>query len=137
MTTEQKNMVVSLRGCGKSYNEISALLGVSVNTISSYCRRVSVDGQSKDIKSVGTCKQCGKLVKSKAGHKQRQFCSDTCRLAWWNAHMEQVERKAVYTFTCACCGRAFAAYGNQHRKYCSHTCYIAGRYGREVPTYDR
>ncbi len=34
-------------------------------------------------------------------------------------------------FTCACCGRYFTAYGNNHRKYCSHGCYIAGRFGKK------
>ena len=136
MTTEQRGRIIQLRGCGKSYDEISDALGIPVNTISSFCRRAGVDGQSKDIKSVGACKQCGKLIKSKIGYKQRQFCSDACRLAWWNEHPDQVEKKAIYTFACACCGRTFVAYGNQHRKYCSHACYIAGRYGREAPSYD-
>ena len=136
MTAEQKGHVIQLRGNGKSYNEISKALGISVNTIKSFCRRACVDGQSKDIKSVGTCKQCGIFIKSKIGYKQRKFCSETCRVTWWNAHPDQVNRKANYTFTCANCGKTFAAYGNQHRKYCSHACYISGRYGREVSAHD-
>ncbi len=136
MTAEQKKQVIQLRGNGKSYNEISKALGISVSTISSFCRRIGIGGQSKDIKGVETCKQCGKLIKSKTGYKQRKFCSDTCRLTWWNAHLDQVECKANYTFTCASCGRAFASCGNQHRKYCFQTCYISGRFGREVSTHD-
>lgn len=52
------------------------------------------------------------------------------RQSWWNAHPELVNRKAVYEFTCAYCGKRFSAYGNAHRKYCCHDCYIEGRYGR-------
>lgn len=57
-----------------------------------------------------------------------KFCSDNCRTAWWNAHPEKVNRRAVYHFTCAHCGKPFTAYGNAKRKYCSHACYIADRY---------
>ncbi len=54
--------------------------------------------------------------------------SDKCRTVWWNSHPEAVNRKAVYSFTCAHCGKPFTAYGNAGRKYCSHACYIADRY---------
>ena len=45
-------------------------------------------------------------------------------------------RKAVYHFVCACCGEPFTAYGNENRKYCSHSCYIAGRFGKECAAND-
>lgn len=40
-----------------------------------------------------------------------------------------LNKKAVYTHTCAGCGREFTAYGNARRKYCSHACYINHRFG--------
>ena len=36
-----------------------------------------------------------------------------------------MKRKAVYTYTCPACGKKFTVYGNSHRKFCSHACYIA------------
>ena len=36
---------------------------------------------------------------------------------------EMLDKKALYTHTCAGCGRKFTAYGNSRRKYCSHACY--------------
>ena len=48
---------------------------------------------------------------------------------WWNSHLDLVKRKAIYHFTCPTCGREFTAYGNAHRKYCSHSCYIEDRFG--------
>lgn len=36
-----------------------------------------------------------------------------------------MKRKAVYTYTCPACGKEFTVYGNSHRKFCSHACYIA------------
>ncbi len=78
----------------------------------------------------GTCPECGAAVEQHPGRKRRRFCSDACRRAWWNAHPEMVRRRAVYEFECACCGQPFTAYGNAGRKYCSHACYIADRFGK-------
>lgn len=86
--------------------------------------------QKEPEATVTTCKACGKPIVQRAGIKELKFCSGTCRQSWWNSHPEMVNRKAVYEFTCACCGKPFSAYGNAHRKYCSHACYIEGRYGR-------
>ena len=136
MTALQKETVVRLRSQGKSYGDISSELGISVNTISSFCRRIDIGNSGKDIRLVATCKQCGKKIKSLTGHKQRQFCSDACRLLWWNSHQELIKRKAIYFYTCAFCGKSFSAYGNSKRKYCSHVCYIFDRYGKEVSAHE-
>ena len=63
------------------------------------------------------------------GRKRKRFCSDACRNAWWNAHLSLVKRKAVRTVVCAGCGQPFEAYGRTPRKYCSHACYVAHRFG--------
>lgn len=63
------------------------------------------------------------------GRKRKRFCCDDCRNKWWNAHLELVKRKAVYTYTCPACGKKFTVYGNSHRKFCSLACYIAYRFG--------
>lgn len=136
MTKQQKDLIIQMRGQKQSYSTIAEQLGISVNTVSSFCRRNALDGDCKDIGGTGFCKNCGRLFKSKKGHRPRQFCSDNCRLAWWNTHPDQVKRGADYSFICASCGREFSAYGNRHRKYCSHACYIAGRYGQEVTAHD-
>ena len=82
------------------------------------------------------CKQCGKLIKIIPKRKPRKFCSDTCRTAWWNSHPGCVDRKAVYEYICAHCGKPFTAYGNKERKYCSHGCYISDRFGEERDSRD-
>ena len=63
------------------------------------------------------------------GAKRKMFCSDACRVAWWNCHKDLVTRKAVYMIPCAGCGKVFKSYGNRNRKYCSHGCYINARFG--------
>ena len=45
---------------------------------------------------------------------------------------EYEKRKAMYEYTCPTCGSTFYAYGNRSRKYCSHECYIAARFGGAV-----
>lgn len=128
MTGQQKEQIRTLRLQGISYVKISKSLGISDNTVRSFCRR---NGLGENAKNTASCKQCGKLIKIIPKQKPKKFCSDNCRNAWWNGHQECVTRKAVYEYTCACCGKYFTAYGNAHRKYCSHACYIADRFGKE------
>ena len=68
------------------------------------------------------CPQCGKTVIQLIGHKKK-FCSDRCRMDYWNSHQDQVLRKAYYTLVCKNCGRTFRCYGNAHRKFCCRSCY--------------
>ena len=87
--------------------------------------RVALVAKSAD----SVCEQCGKPIEQNPGRKRKRFCCDACRNKWWNAHLELVKRKAVYTYTCPTCGKEFTVYGNSHRKFCSHACYIAYRFG--------
>ncbi len=72
------------------------------------------------------CPQCGKHVKQRTRHKKR-FCSDRCRMKYWNSHPEQIRRSAYYTIACRNCGAEFRSYGNAYRKFCSRACYDAYR----------
>lgn len=126
MTKQQREKIITMRGEGFSYSKISKALGVSENTVKSFCRRNNL-GRSyieTGFQRDGVfCRQCGTLLTQTAGVKQKKFCSDKCRMAWWNSHPEAVKRKALYTFICPICGREFESYGNIKRKYCSRTCY--------------
>lgn len=59
------------------------------------------------------------------GAKQKKFCNDKCRMAWWNAHPESVNRKNVNPYICAVCGVEFKSH--EKRKYCSRTCFGISR----------
>lgn len=127
-----------LQGYGSK--KIANELGINVNTVKSFCRRhgLSGDRQQKKFNSLNTevkesrCKYCGSFVARRNGAKKKIFCSDRCRMKWWNSHQELVNRKAEYGFACQNCGRQFTAYGNKNRKYCSHRCYIEHRYNKKV-----
>lgn len=128
MTNEQKEQILAYKRDGFGYKKIGQLMGLSENTIKSFCRRNKSEEKQNDVQS-GICLCCGKPLQVSTGRKQRKFCSDKCRMKWWNEHLDRVEKKANYEFVCACCKKPFTAYGNAHRKYCCHECYIEDRFG--------
>jgi DNA-binding CsgD family transcriptional regulator/endogenous inhibitor of DNA gyrase (YacG/DUF329 family) len=140
MTQQQKETIIKMRRDGCSYSRIAADLSISENTVKSFCRRNNLGGAyaGRGVKKeVILCRQCGTPIAQTIGIKQKLFCSDKCRLAWWNDHPEAVNRKAIYTFVCPTCSREFASYGNKHRKYCSRTCYMKERFGSRLEGGDR
>lgn len=131
MTEEQKQQIIRFRNEGCGYTMVADKLGISRDTVKSFCRRNGLNGKAvqTNITETGSvCRECGKALFQEAGKKQRVFCSDECRTAWWRTHPEQIKQRAVYSFTCACCTQTFTAYGNSKRKYCSHECYIRNRF---------
>ena len=132
MTGEERTTIIGYRKDGYGYKKISQLTGISENTIKTFCKRNGLGNSVADIAPPNgetICKCCGAHITQFPGRKSKKFCSDSCRNRWWNAHLDMVKRKAVYEFTCPACGKSFTAYGNAHRKYCCHACYIADRFG--------
>lgn len=136
MTEGQKTQIANLRGEGYGYVRIAQALGISENTVKSFCRRKKLTGKaaSQTMPAMTRdgnhfCLCCGKEVAQTPGRKEKKFCSDRCRNKWWNSHLDWVKRKANYEFICPQCRKPFTAYGNAKRKYCSHECYIAHRFG--------
>ena len=129
-----------MRNQGKGYKGIAALLSLSENTVKSFCKRNNLLGapvctSENGVLNIGDtafCKNCGKPIEIRQGVKPRKFCSDECRLTWWNGHTDQVTRKAIYQLRCVGCGNHFDSYGNKCRKYCTHSCYIKARFRSEV-----
>ena len=133
MNDAQREQIRKLRGESYSYMKISQVLGISENTVKTFCRRKGLGGvvqPSVHVKEAGHfCLCCGVAVMQTAGRKEKRFCSDRCRNKWWNSHLDQVNRKAHYKYVCPCCKKPFVVYGNANRKYCSHECYIKDRFG--------
>ena len=120
MTWQEQRTVLKLLSGGAGYKKIATQLGLPVNTVKSFCRRQN--GGTEQV-----CANCGAALVQTPHHKAKRFCSDRCRMAWWNAHQDQVNRKAVYVLTCKYCGKEFESYGNRKRVYCSRGCYDAAR----------
>ena len=135
MTEYQKLRIIKLRAAGHGYGKIAQQLGMSVNTVKSFCRRKSInkDAASKsDVILSGEvthCENCGEIIYQVKGQKPRKYCSDQCRWAYWRKHNEEINRKAYYTLKCRHCGKVFQVYGDKGRQYCSRRCYLADRQG--------
>lgn len=133
MTDQEKQQIAIYRNQGLSYTAISNKMAISVNSIKTYCKRNGLGGVRAFEKTNGmevcACENCGATVVQNPGRKKKRFCSDKCRNAWWNAHQDEVNKKANYECVCAHCGKSFISYGNKNRKYCSHECYIEDRFG--------
>jgi len=74
------------------------------------------------------CRWCGKPVEQTPGRKEKKFCSEACRVSWWNRNRNSAERKVSRQLICPTCHTSFSAYGDPRRKYCSHVCYLSGRF---------
>ena len=126
MKLQQKVAIHLLREGGQSYASIADILGISLNTVKSYCRRNNLGGialPTTEPMDETFCRQCGVSLKQIPGKKHKQYCSDRCRMTWWNAHPETVNHKSLREFTCQTCGRVFEGYGKRERKFCSRACY--------------
>ena len=134
MTDKQKQTVRSMRQRGIPYSAIADAVGLSPNTVKSFCRRENVTVMQNSLADEfrDTCAYCEKLLSHSPGRRKKRFCSDKCRSDWWNKN-RQWARKRVYHLLCNCCGTEFISYGNKKRKYCGRDCYIQSRYGEGLP----
>jgi hypothetical protein len=124
MNTSQKVKISEMRGKRKTYAAIAIEIGVSENTVKSFCRRNGI-GTAKEKFEV--CPECDVSLIHLPHKRQKRFCSDKCRMTWWANHPEALTQRAVYHFVCQFCGSEFSAYGNAHRKYCSRSCAAKAR----------
>lgn len=129
MNGQQKTQVEKYRRAGMGFVEISNRLGIPVSTIKSYCYKHSVQDMTAES-DAPLCPECG-LPVPKMHFKPRRFCSDACRAKYWNQHPDEMKKRSVVEQHCAHCGRTYYDYAGRGRKYCSHPCYIAARYGGE------
>ena len=121
MTTTERNRIDALRSQECGYKKISALTGVSVNTVKYYCRTHPLDTEPEDH-----CRHCGSVIEQTPHKRKRKFCSDECRIAWWSAHPEARTVKKTYSHVCAFCGSSFTS-PRAGTRYCSSVCYANAR----------
>ena len=129
VTGEQKQQIFLLRKKGLSFSKISEQMGISRNTIKTFCWRNALsDGEMEkpfDNRGYkGFCKQCGKQLEQKPKSRPKVFCCNKCRQTWWNEHDGLINRKKQVACVCEYCGKEFMCYPSQKRKFCSHDCYI-------------
>jgi len=143
VTNAQKLLVGDMRAAGQGYKQIAATLGISANTIKSYCYRgnltrhdASKETGIKEINAIKEnkeiCKQCGVVLLQRSGLKQRTFCSAECRVRWWSKNRNQLDGASTVLKRCERCGAPFRSQLSAKRKYCGHACYVLAHYGKEA-----
>ncbi|MBR3457219.1 MAG: RNA polymerase subunit sigma-70 [Selenomonadaceae bacterium] len=119
MTSIEKLKICDLMRQGCGYTKISQELGIPANTVKSFIQR----NKSEICQTKKVCLQCGQAIAQLSASREKKFCSDACRMKWWNKHTQEMKANAV----CQHCGKSF--HGRAGRKFCSHACYIAERFG--------
>lgn len=133
LTYKQEKQIRLLRECNLGYRVIAAQLSLSRDTVRNFCTAHHLSRVCGGCGNQG-CHQLQILWRgacSAARGRKRKFCSDACCRKWWSNNPQAIRQnpEALYEATCLNCGKAFTAYGNNHRRYCSHACYIQHRFG--------
>ena len=131
MTAKEKQTLTEYRRQGLGYKKIAQLLGLSENTVKTYCKRNNLAGEVAvrcSGSKVTRCKACGEPLVQIAGRKPRIFCSSACRNAWWNSHPSLIHHRDGHQISCGNCGKKLSVSKNSTIKYCSHACYVAYRF---------
>ena len=123
MTNEQKQAIVSMRDSGVPITSIAQQLGLSVNTIKSYCKRHGIHSGNQSSKNILFCLQCHKEIPQAEHRKEKKFCSNKCRQLWWAENTALIPRDSQIERICPVCKTSFLSCQSKHRIYCSRTCY--------------
>ncbi len=91
MERENERKIVEYRKAGLGYKRIAFLLGISKNTVASFCKRNVMDRDTAGL--VRYCRRCGKPFVLDRRHINQVFCSHGCKYSWWNERRKQ-EAKA-------------------------------------------
>lgn len=124
MTKEQKTLILYYREQHMTYRQIGEKLGLSPDTVKTFCRRNTPREDRTEASASSQCRNCGASVHPLPGRRERLFCCPACRTAYWRKH-NLLGKDPRY---CAGCG-ALLTGGSASRKYCSHACYIRHRFG--------
>lgn len=117
LTEIQKQEIKKLRDLNIGYKTIAQKLGVSVGQVRHECSH-----QPKVV-----CLQCSQPIKQDPHRKEKKFCSDKCRITWWNHHKKIDRNPPKHTQVCEYCHQEFHCYKSKDSKYCSRKCYADAR----------
>ena len=132
--------IPELRASGMGYKAIAYVLGLSRDTVRGFlqkvwskrkCRGYAEKTWNSKLKTECCALTVQSLLNPKHHGRKRKFCCDECRREWWKQNADKINRShdAMYQCECSYCHKQFISYGNKHRKYCSHECYIKDRFG--------
>ena len=93
MTDRQKDRIRQMRADGCGYRKIAQKLGISENTVKSFCQRKGLGAEiiKMAVPSAdgdkGICPCCGAEVRQNSGRNAKKLCLDKCHNKWWNSHL--------------------------------------------------
>lgn len=119
MTEQQIATVVQLRLEGNSSSTITEATGISVNTIKSYCSRHGIPAPQR----VRTCLLCHTTITT-----AERFCSDACRMVWYESHQNEDPKLLRICKTC----RTVFELRQRNQAYCSKQCFYTDRYHQKL-----
>ena len=117
MTNVEKNAIISMNEKGMSVTEISEILKIK-NTIKSFLQRK---------KTADVCLNCGAVLTHIPHKKRKKFCSDKCRMHYWNTHQNGMSHTSAAIIKCEVCGKDVLSYHKKPRRFCSRECAAKGR----------
>lgn len=120
MTNDDRKKILFLREQGLGYKKLAIETGIPISTIKSFLKKEKANDKNH-------CLYCETFIVQTPHKKQKKFCSDKCRNAWWSAHPEKRKGKS-YSHTCLYCGKVFST-DKQASKYCSRACFAEARRG--------
>lgn len=87
MTSLEKEKIIKLREENYSYTCIAKAIGISPNTVKSFCFRNNIEARGNrknklEKHSLSICKYCGVRLDNTHGQK-KSFCCKECRESWW------------------------------------------------------
>lgn len=121
MTKKEKEHILNMNDAGKSLADISDETGIPKNTIKSFLRR------SKIVENKTVCLNCGVVLTHIPHKKKKKFCSDNCRMHYWNAHPDKMSHTNASIIKCEVCGKDVLSYRKKPRRFCSRECAAKGR----------
>ena len=86
MTKEQKTLILYYREQHMTYRQIGEKLGLSPDTVKTFCRRNTPQEDRTEASASSQCRNCGAPVHPLPGRRERLFCSPACRTAYWRKH---------------------------------------------------
>lgn len=117
LSEKQKIQIDYLYAHGNNLKEIAQELNLSYRQVHHYKSQLTGE----------RCLQCGKAIKQTPHKRKKKFCSDKCRITWWNHNADMCTRTPHHTHECEYCHKTFNCYRAVEQKYCSRECYNKAR----------
>ncbi len=127
MTDEERKTIRIMTEQGYGYKVIASQLGLSVNTVKSFCHRNGMKAGEKASKYEPyiECLRCGAPLQQTPHKKRKKFCSNTCRLAYWHDQPEELRNRTHHECVCEVCGKTFLR--PKLQRFCSTACFAEFR----------